>query len=142
MLDRVEVAGGNQGIDVCESGLNGGIAATMIAVQVRIDECAERTPLQSLTQKLQGHVCMGAVAAVNKHCLIFVLKKNMVGRKPITLKHGDALWQGANRRSHKNLLRQISKCKSPTGQERMLENKGIPYDDQDINSKAQGPFHC
>ncbi|MEY3954142.1 MAG: hypothetical protein RLZZ397_1022, partial [Pseudomonadota bacterium] len=77
--DCVEVTRGNQCGDIFECRLNGCIATTMIAVQVCIDECAERTPVQNLPQQLQCHVGMCAVAAINEHCLVFVLKKNMVG---------------------------------------------------------------
>lgn len=79
---------------------------------------------------------MRAVATVDEHSLVVMLKENMVGGQPVSLNDGQAVGQSEGRRRHDNLLVLITKCKGRAYQGRMVENKGYPYDAQTISPRS------
>ena len=92
--DGLGLSGGNPGVQPGPVALQPGITATVITVQVGVDQQVQGSIAQGAGHQGTGLVGMGLVAAVDQHAGLGIAQQDVVGRQPAALEHGDSIRQG------------------------------------------------
>lgn len=74
--------------------LQGSVAATMIAVKMRVEQSVQRPGAQNRSHQSDRLCGMAAIPAVNQDGLIRVRQQNIVGRQPAALENMQPFRQG------------------------------------------------